>query len=158
MKETATITTWHEAVAVRDAFVRLNRQWIERYFKIEPCDEKIFANPGKIVDDGGEIFIALVDGVAAGCCALVNHGNSHYELAKMAVDPNFQGHHIGLALGETVVAEARRRGAAVLSLEANTALEASVGLYHRLGFEAAECPHPAYGRCNLYMELKKNLL
>lgn len=143
---------------MRSDFVRLNRAWIERFFRIEPCDEKIFANPGRIVDDGGEIFFAVADGKSVGCCALVDHGNHHYELAKMAVDPDFQGMHIGLLLGNAVVAEARRRKAHELFLEANTALTASVGLYHKLGFEKAECQRPAYGRCNLFMKLNKDLL
>lgn len=159
MEEIATIKTWAEADdRLREGFVRLNRAWIERYFKIEPCDERIFANPGGIVDGGGEIFIAAVGQTAAGCCALVDHGDGRYELAKMAVDPAFQHRHLGRQLGDAVVAEARRRGARKLFLEANTALEASVALYHRLGFEKAECSRPAYGRCNLYMELNNNLL
>lgn len=159
MEEIATIKTWAEAdKRLREGFVRLNRNWIERYFKIEPCDERIFANPGGIVDGGGEIFIAEIGGEAAGCCALVDHGNGSYELAKMAVDPAFQRRLLGRRLGEAVVAEARRRGARRLFLEANTALEASVALYRRLGFEEAACSHPAYGRCNLFMELNNNLL
>lgn len=158
METTATIKTWHEAAGLRQDFVRLNRAWIERFFKIEPCDEKIFANPGKIIDDGGEIFFAVAEGKAVGCCALVDHGGGRYELAKMAVDPAFQGLRIGWLLGGAVVAAARRRKAQELFLEANTALTASVGLYHKLGFEKAECQRPAYGRCNLFMELNKDLL
>lgn len=47
----------------KDDFVRLNRAWIEKYFKIESVDTAIFADPQKtIIDMGGFIFCALAGG------------------------------------------------------------------------------------------------
>ena len=40
-------------------FIRLNREWIERYFRIEPSDEKTFAHTGDIINGGGQIFLAI---------------------------------------------------------------------------------------------------
>ena len=137
-------------------FIRLNREWIEKFFKIEPSDEKIFNDPeGVIIGNGGMVFIAVKDGMAVGCCALIYHPDSQrYELAKMAVSPTAQSHGIGYELGKHVLAYARMKGAEEVFLEANTKLEASVKLYKKLGFEATPIRDAAYSRCDLYMICK----
>lgn len=139
----------------RDDFVSLSRGWIERFFRLEPCDETVLADPyGTIIATGGQIFIALDDGCAVGCCALIHHGTTgEYELAKMAVAPRAQGRGIGRALAEALLRYARQLGAATIFLEANTRLVASVRLYESLGFRAVSDYHPAYDRCDLFMRL-----
>ena len=111
-------------------------------------------NPeAEIIDKGGEIFFAVKNDAVIGTCALVYHPDTKsYELAKMAVSPAAQGHGTGYKLGKALIDYARGKGVKKLFLEANTRLEASVKLYHKLGFKAAENPNPAYERCNLYME------
>jgi GNAT superfamily N-acetyltransferase len=137
----------------KNDFIRLNREWIERYFVIEPSDEKIFNDPeGVIIDKGGMVFLAVMDGRVVGCCALVYHDDScRYELAKMAVSPSAQGHGIGYKLGRSVLEYARLKGADEVFLEANTKLVASVKLYGKLGFKAVEKRDAVYSRCDLYM-------
>lgn len=151
----------HAALAPRaewlEAFSALNRAWIERYFKLEEGDLKRLADPQRyVIDAGGTIFIALLDGRPAGCCALLPSPDdpTKYELAKMAVDPEAQGRGIGWRLGSALITEARRRGIKRLYLEGNTRLEASIALYRRLGFSEAPCPHPEFDRCNIFMELE----
>lgn len=51
----------------RNDFIRLNREWIERYFRLEPCDLKILGNPeAEIIDKGGEIFFAVENDAVIG--------------------------------------------------------------------------------------------
>jgi hypothetical protein len=41
------------------AFEKLNREWIEKYFWMEPIDFEVLQHPDKnIIDHGGEIFMA----------------------------------------------------------------------------------------------------
>jgi tRNA-specific 2-thiouridylase len=141
----------------RDAFERLNRAWIERYFHLEPSDLHYLSHPEQtIITQGGEIFIALDDGKPVGCCALIRHedvdGDVRWELAKMAVDEHAQGHGVGLRLGLSLMDYARAIGARRLFLEANTRLEASIHLYRHLGFVPVEDYQAVYERCDLYME------
>lgn len=153
MSENIRIERWKPEYS--DDFVRLNQEWIERYFRLEPCDLKILGDPkGQIIDRGGEIFFALLDDEVVGCCALICHpDDGRYELAKMAVSPKAQGKGLGYLLGTTLVDYAREHRIPGLFLEANTALAASVGLYHKLGFHPVEMDHPAYSRCDLCMEM-----
>lgn len=151
-------------------FVRLNRAWIERYFRIEPSDERIFADPaGHILRAGGYIFLALDEGndelntdtagltadtaAPLGCCALIPHDGGAWELAKMAVDPSAQGHGIGHALGSAAIRQARALGLTALFLEGNTRLAPSIRLYERLGFRAVPDYEAAYERCDIFMRL-----
>jgi N-acetylglutamate synthase-like GNAT family acetyltransferase len=146
------IRLWKEEYSAD--FARLNREWITHFFRLEPSDNKILANPkGEIIDKGGEIFLAVEDDTVVGCCALVHHPDTgRYELAKMAVSPKAQGKGIGTKLGHALIDYARAKGVKSLYLEANTKLVASVKLYYSLGFKKVEMDSPVYERCDLYME------
>ncbi len=153
----------HEALSKEEenallaAFSRFNREWIERYFRLEAKDLEVLAHPReKILECGGFIFVAcLPDGTPVGGCALIPHAPAgKWELAKMAVTATAQGHGAGLLLGRAALAKAREVGAKEIFLEANTLLEASVHLYRKLGFEAVADYTPAYERCNLFMTYK----
>lgn len=137
-------------------FIRLNKEWIERFFKIEEADLTTFEGiDDKILNNGGQIFLAVdEDGNAAGCCALVHHPEHNcHELAKMAVSPGCQGHGIGLSLGTALIDYARHNGAKRIFLEGNTRLAPSIRLYRKLGFKEVPLEGRRYERCDIQMEL-----
>jgi GNAT superfamily N-acetyltransferase len=147
------ITTWSPDLTPH--FVRLNKQWIEHFFKLEECDLKTLGNPkGVIIDNGGQIFFARLNDKIVGCCALIHHADDNtYELAKMAVDPSAQNCGAGYKLGTALINYAKRIGVREIFLEANTKLAASVHLYEKLGFRPVKDYHAAYDRCDLFMKL-----
>lgn len=135
-------------------FYALNKAWIEKYFVMEEQDHKTLEHAQEhIIDKGGYILFAELQGKIVGCCALIKTQDGVFELAKMAVDPAAQGKHIGLRLGEAVIEKAKAVGAKKLFLESNTGLTPAINLYRKLGF--IELPfHPSeYSRCNIQMEL-----
>ncbi|MGM9817889.1 MAG: GNAT family N-acetyltransferase [Paludibacteraceae bacterium] len=68
---------------------------IETYFKIEASDIETFSHVEEIVEQCGQIFLAIDNGKVVGCCALEHHKEADsYELAKMAALPRYQGKHI----------------------------------------------------------------
>lgn len=145
---------------LRVDFVRLNNQWIERYFHLEASDSKAFENIEEyIIRPGGQIFFAILPGgdcgrhdEVIGCCALIPRPDLQcYELAKMAVSPEHQGHGTGMQLGKALIAYARNLGAKHLFLEGNTRLEASIALYRKLGFQEETKERPSYERCDIVM-------
>jgi len=92
-------------------FEKLNRQWIEKYFSMEPPDYQILQDPeGSILRKGGSIFMASCGGLIVGTVALKLVSASVYELTKMAVDENFQGKKIGRALAEAAIARVKKSG------------------------------------------------
>jgi DNA-binding MarR family transcriptional regulator/N-acetylglutamate synthase-like GNAT family acetyltransferase len=142
--------------AYRKAFRDMNEEWISRYFKMEAADYKALDNPkGYILDKGGFILVAMYNGEPAGVCALVKMDDPmfDFELAKMAVSPKFQGHHIGYKLGLAAIEKAKAEGASRIYLESNTLLKPAIRLYDKLGFVKLTGRPSPYERCNIQMEL-----
>lgn len=143
------------------AFADLNLRWIRELFGVEESDSKQLDDPqAAILDPGGVIAIAELDGNAVGCGALVpphhlpDDGRKWLELVKMATDPAAQGRGIAGLVLDFLVAHARKEGADAIWLETNDQLKAATRLYERKGFRRLECnelwPTP-YERCNLQM-------
>ena len=140
-----------------DAFRRLNEEWITRYFRIEPKEELVLADPQKVIlDSGGRIFFATAGERCIGCCGLIRLNEKEFEVAKMAVEPSYQGAGIGRRLLQAVIEEARRAGAHRLYLETNHVLTPAIRLYESLGFkhiDPSRIVPSAYARADVYMEL-----
>lgn len=139
------------------AFRRLNEEWIQQYFAMEPKDQEALADPWRsILLPGGRIFLAIRQGEAVGCCALLTMGPGEFEVAKMAVAESARRAGVGRRLLERVIAAARDSGARRLYLETNRKLEPAVRLYESVGFRhlppARIVPSP-YARTDVYMEL-----
>jgi|SRR5215467_6766235 len=157
MMATAELTIREFRPGDEAAFRRLNEEWISTYFTIEAADEAAIADPwGKILNPGGRIFLAVQNGEAVGCCALVVKGPAEYEVAKTAVTERVRGAGIGRRLLEKVVAEGRTLGARRLYLETNRKLVPAISLYESVGFRhiLPERVAPSrYVRANVFMEL-----
>lgn len=138
-----------------DAYIEMNRQWIEKYFKIEAMDiAQLESHQENVLKPGGEIFFLLEDGVPVGTFAMVPHGPGCYELAKMAVTPSSRGKGYGDILMVEALEWARAQNAEKVMLLSNTILEPAITLYKKHGFQTVHLgPHPDYERCNIEMEI-----
>jgi ribosomal protein S18 acetylase RimI-like enzyme len=142
--------------SLRTVFKEMNEAWIRKYFRMEEVDTHSLSNPeAYIIDKGGHILFAMVDNEVAGVCALIKmDGNPYdYELAKMAVSPEFQGRGIGKTIGLAVIEKAKSIGARNVYLESNTKLTTAINLYRKIGFEEVEGIPSPYARCNICMAL-----
>lgn len=155
-REAAPVQLRDFRVGDQPAFRHLNTEWITRYFTLEAADRKALDHPeASILQPGGCILMAEMQGLAVGTCALLHMADGGYELAKMAVSPAAQGQQIGYLLGQAAVQRARDLGGRRVYLESNTKLEAALGLYRKLGFAPVPQPTPSpYARANVYMELR----
>jgi putative acetyltransferase len=139
------------------SFRSLNQEWITRYFRIEPKDEEVLADPqGSILSAGGRILFAVLGDRCVGCCALLRMSDGEFEVAKMAVTSAQQGAGIGRKLLQAAIEAGRSAGARRLYLETNSRLEAAIRLYESMGFKhlAADRITPSpYARANVYMEM-----
>lgn len=138
----------------RKAFRDLNVEWISKFFVMEEADYKALDYPQEnIIDKGGVILIALLDGVPVGTCALKPMADYCFELAKMAVSPLAQGRGIGKTLMETAIQQARDFGARRMFIESNTVLATAIALYKKYGFVEIDGGQSPYERCNIQLEL-----
>ncbi|MFZ1699548.1 MAG: GNAT family N-acetyltransferase [Pyrinomonadaceae bacterium] len=135
-------------------FARLNYEWIEKYFAVEKHDSQILDDPHKfVIEPGGQIFMAVVAGVAAGTVAMIPASEGLLELTKMAVSPDFQGMGIGDKLMIRCIEYARDERARVIFLESHTKLMPALTLYRKHGFvEVPGDPNSLYARADIRME------
>jgi ribosomal protein S18 acetylase RimI-like enzyme len=152
--ESATVQIVKFAPVHQPAFEKLNREWIEKYFWMEPIDFEVLQNPEKnIIDHGGEILMAELPNETVGTVALKYVSPGVYEFTKMAVNKNYQGKQIGKKLALAAIEEARQRKADKIILYSNTKLAAAIQLYRQLGFVEIPVDGP-YKRSDIKMELK----
>ena len=136
-----------------DAFERLNCEWLEKYFLVEPIDRVILADPEKnVLQAGGVILYAVDRDQAVGTVALKHHGDGVYELTKMAVTEAFQGKGLGRRLLCAAIERFREFRGERLYLESHSSLLPALALYESAGFRHEAPPRPSeYERADVYM-------
>ena len=135
-------------------FTRLNVEWLERYFVIEATDRVTLEQPQRnVIERGGAIWFATLDGEVIGTVALLKEAPGVYELSKMAVEAGWRGFGAGGKLLEAAIAHFRRRRGKTLFLESNKRLVPALRLYARAGFVHQPSPNPRshYQRADVYM-------
>lgn len=147
------IVTFKKRYAVD--FAELNYEWIAKGYGIEDHDREILDAPYEsIIEPGGQIFFALVEGKVAGTVALENHSKDSFELVKMAVSPSYRGLGIGDRLIEACIDYARKHRKKTIALDSNTKQIAAINLYRKYGFKEVPIdPKSPYVRVNIRMEL-----
>lgn len=136
-----------------DAFARLNTEWLERYFVVEPIDREILSDPrNSIIEPGGVVLYACIGAEAVGTVALKRSADSVFELTKMAVTEGCQGQGIGRKLLSAALARFQEIGGKQLYLESNSALAPALALYESAGFRHEARPKRSdYVRADVYM-------
>lgn len=143
----------------KEAFKALNEEWIKKFFVMEPGDYKLLDHPEEeILNKGGHIAFALLDGEVVGTCALVKTEDHPltFELSKMAVSPKAQGKKLGYLLGNALVEKAKELKAEKVFLVTNSILVPAIKLYEKLGFIHTPIGHAEYDRADVRMELVFN--
>lgn len=116
-------------------FYNLNVAWLEKYFYVEPYDEKVLSKPQEfIIDKGGFIFFAQFNNQIVGTFAFIKQ-NTFFELSKMAVNPDFQGLKIGQKMLEFCIDFAKNQKWKNITLYSHRSLETAIYLYKKYGFK-----------------------
>ncbi len=141
----------------KEAIKILNYEWLEKYFRVEESDAQSLSNPREeIIDKGGFIFYAKLNGEIVGTASLLKKDENLFEIGKMAVSEKAQGHKIGTLLLEHCLQVAKEKQIKTLILYSNTQLQSALHLYRKYGFTEIEMDEGLYDRANIKME--KHLL
>lgn len=145
-------------IGMKHHFRSLNENWMNRGFHPAPGDEDMFDNPRQaVLDKGGDILFAEVEGEIVGTCALMPRAGA-LELVKIGIDPRFYGRGVGERLLEAAIERAKSKsGYDVLFLLCNTGMTAALDFYRRAGFrDVPVLPEDdaKYGRVDVRMELR----
>ena len=138
----------------RQAYHDMNVNWmVDTPWNFEEKDINSLLNPEQsILDKGGEIFFALLDGKPVGTVTMKRVAAEQFELAKLVVNEEARGLGAGVGLCEALTNRFVARGGAKLFLETNSALTPAIELYKRVGFKELPVPHRSYDRTDFYME------
>ncbi|MEO9570937.1 MAG: GNAT family N-acetyltransferase [Polaribacter sp.] len=138
-------------------FYNLNVAWLEKYFYVEPYDEKVLSNPQKyVIDPGGFIFFAKYNNEIAGVVSIIKQ-KTFFELSKMAVSPKYQGLKIGEKLMLFCIDFARNQQWKSIILYSHRSLAPAINLYKKMGFiEIPVEENLHYKRSDIKMILELN--
>jgi putative acetyltransferase len=140
---------WHES------FRQLNLEWLDKYNLREEADMIVLNNPQEmVIDKGGVIYLAKAGDEVVGTAALIYEGHGIYELAKMSVTKNWQGHGISKLLLEKCLAKANELNAKKVELFSNHQLKNALKLYEKYGFGYIEMKDSPFETADIKMELK----
>ena len=135
-------------------FYELNKLWIEESWLLEKSDKFDLLNPKEsIIDKGGEIFFALIDGNVIGTVAMIRSSDRIYELAKMTVDINYRGNGVANKLMDQCLDYAINNNAQQIYLITNDTLVIARNLYDKYGFKEVKLDSDKYLRGNVKMVL-----
>jgi len=137
-----------------DDFKSLNLVWLDEHKLTEAPDLEMLNDPqGKIIDEGGFIFIALSGEKVIGTAALIKSKHNLMELAKMSIHKDYQGKGISKLLMDRCIHTARIQGASGLYLYSSTKLKTALSLYEKYGFKHLPLLNSKYLTADVYMQL-----
>jgi len=141
-----------------DNFKNLNIAWLEKYFYVEPKDEVLLSDcENSILGIGGYIFMAEYENTIVGCFSLIPYATNHFELGKMAVDPNYHGLKIGQQMLAFAIDFAKKNNWKGMTLYSSTKLPTALHIYRKFGFQDIELEKDLpYARSDVKMELLLN--
>jgi putative acetyltransferase len=135
-------------------FKRLNMEWLEKYNLTETHDLEILDDPqGKVIDEGGSIFLAMDGQKVVGTAGIGKEGESVFELIKMAVDPAYRGLGISKILLDQCLKAATEKNAKKIFLYSNSQLLTALKLYEKYGFRHVELKDSPLLTADVKMEL-----
>jgi ribosomal protein S18 acetylase RimI-like enzyme len=124
------------ASAAYDSLVELRREVLRRPLGLD-------FTAAQLAVEGGQLHLGAWDGErAVGCLALLMGGAREARMRQVAVAPDARGRGIGRLLVAESEAEARRRGAARMTLHAR---QSAVAFYERLGYRVEGEPFAEVG-------------
>ncbi|MBO6017463.1 MAG: GNAT family N-acetyltransferase, partial [Oscillospiraceae bacterium] len=132
----------------REQLIPLYKEYADMLVKTDPVftrsleqqnyDEEIAHLEEKYGLPKGRIYLVYADGNLAGCVGMKPSDESHAELKRLYVRPEFRGRNLGEQLVRRIMDDAREEGYAFLRLDTLPGLKSALKLYRRLGFYEVE--------------------
>ena len=119
----------------KESFKKINVEWIEEMFEVEPYDLAVLCDPKKyILDRKGMIYFALREGRSVGTCALMEVEPGFFELTKMGVFKTERGKGLGRKLLSYIIDISFKPLENKYFLLTNSNCKAAIHLYEAYGF------------------------
>lgn len=145
------VSTSAEMESIRQLFLAYV-QSLETDLAFQHFQEELVSLPGKYAPPKGALFLALVEGKAAGCIALRPMEDKICEMKRLYVDPEYRHLGLGKQLVEKIIDAGQKLGYSTMRLDTLTSMTAALALYRSQGFR--EIPPYTYNPLDgaTYME------
>ncbi len=121
--------------------------------KVQHYAEELQDLRRKYGEPTGRLYLALVDGMPAGCAALTRNDDAHGEMKRLYVRPAFRHLHVGETLARRIVEDARATGCRHVRLDTLASMEQAIRLYEKLGFRRVERYNDNPSAAAVFMQL-----
>lgn len=101
---------------------------------VAKLEQELSALPGKYAAPGGGLFIAYIDGEAAGCVAGFKSERGSFEVSRLWVRSAYRGDGVGDMLVAALLSEASRLGYQRSVLRSRQEMTSAHNVYRRAGF------------------------
>ena len=128
---------------------------IKEYLGIQNYDQELEHLEDKYGLPDGRLYLALYDGLTAGCIGLRRLDAENCELKRVYVRPEFRGHQIGRAMLRTILEDAVQIGYKAIYLDTLPFLRSALRLYEEFGFSETGAYNDSPIAATIFM--KKNL-
>ncbi len=120
----------------RDEFIRLNTEWLTRYYWVEDFDQDAMDRIDELIANGAMVYFALEnDEVLATCMTMpLEEEPGIWEMCKLAARNQYTGTGAGNAVFQACMNYAIMHGARRLVLISCTGLKPAIHLYRKNGF------------------------
>lgn len=119
----------------KEDFIKLNKEWVERYFSMEEADLEILEHVEDLLKSGAMIFFAMENSQILATCMSMPLGEDVWELCKLAATGQYTGTGAGSAVFEAGMNYAIAHGAKKLTLISNRRLKPALHIYQKFGFQ-----------------------
>ena len=126
-----------QLAAVRNLFVEFVSS-LDFDLNFQDFDKELTSLPGKYAPPLGELLLASVDEIPAGCIALRPLDNVTCEMKRLWVRPEFRGIGLGRMLAERIVVAAEDLKYRKMKLDTVASMVSATSLYRSLGFVETE--------------------
>lgn len=119
----------------KEAFVRLNTEWLTRFYWIESFDRYAMDHVEELIGQGAMAFFAVdeEEEVMATCMAMPLEGTT-WEICKLAAKNQYTGTGAGSAVLQAAMNYAEQHGACKEVLISCRGLKPAIHLYKKFGF------------------------
>ena len=121
-------------VKYREDFIRLNTEWLERFYWIEDFDQDAMDRVDELIQNGAMAYFAVEKGEVLATCMTMPLENDTWDRCKLAARNQYTGTGAGNSVFCACMDYAISHGAKRLVLISCTGLKAAIHLYRKNGF------------------------
>lgn len=119
---------------LKEEFILMNKTWINKLFKIEDEDIKVFSSIDEDIKKGANIYFAKDNGIILSCIMTTPINDDVCEIVKFAAKEGYQNKGAGSFVFSFALEEIKKKYKRII-IATNTKCYEAIHLYKKFGFK-----------------------